>query len=112
MKIGKKLEKIEKTVGYALLAVGLVFIILPALLALWMYLSGAQVPQFVPLPTEETDALTRTFAIFTNVCLLFFIFIIAVWAGSIITSRGVTLIKEVKLKLIRKGRGVAENEEA
>jgi len=32
----------------------------------------------------------------------FFIFIIIVWAGSIISSRGVTMIKDVKLKLVRK----------
>jgi hypothetical protein len=42
-------------------------------------------------------------AIFSNVCLIFFIFIIMVWAGSILSSRGVTMIKDVKLKLVRKG---------
>jgi hypothetical protein len=47
---------------------------------------------------------------FSNVCLIFFIFIVMVWAGSIISSRGLTLIKEVKLKLV--GKSVREAAEA
>ena len=58
-------------------------------------------PQLIPMPTGETDGFSTAFTTFSNVCLIFFIFIITVWAGSIITSRGVTLIKEVKLKVTR-----------
>lgn len=94
-------NKAERIVGYTLLVIGLVFVIVPALLAFWMFLSGAQIPQFVPIPTGETDGFARAFATFSNVCLIFFIFIVIVWAGSIISSRGITLIKEVKLKVAR-----------
>ena len=95
-------KKAEKITGYTLLVIGLILIIIPALLALSMFLSGAQIPQLVPVPTGETNESTKSIVIFSNVCLIFFIFIIIVWAGSIISSRGLTLIKDVKLKLVGK----------
>ena len=102
--------KAEKITGYILLVIGLILIIIPALLAFWMFLSGAQIPQLVP--TGETNESIKSMVILSNVCLVFFIFIIMVWAGSIISSRGVTLIKDVKLKLVgkslREAAGVAE----
>jgi hypothetical protein len=94
-------KKAEKITGYTLLVIGLILIIIPALLALWIFLSGAQIPQLV-VPTGETNESTKSMVIFSNVCLIFFIFIIIVWAGSIISSRGLTLIKDVKLKLVGK----------
>jgi len=102
MKPQEKAWKIEKTAGYLLLAVGLIFIILPACLALWVFLNGAQVPQLVPVPSAQEAELTKAIATFSNVCLIFFIFIIMVWAGSIVSTRGVTLVKDVKLKLVKK----------
>jgi uncharacterized membrane protein len=103
-------KKVEKITGYTLLVVGLILIIVPALLAFWMFLSGAQIPQLVPVPTGEGSESIKSMVIFSNVCLLFFIFIIIVWAGSIISSRGVTLIKDVKLKLV--GKSLQEAAEA
>lgn len=108
-KKAQKMEKVEKTTGYALLAVGLIFIIIPAGLVLSILLSGTQIPQLVPVPTGETGETIESLVIFSNVCLTFFIFIIIVWAGSIISSRGITMIKDVKLKLVRKSlREVSE----
>lgn len=97
-----KAEKIEKISGYSFLIIGLIFIILPAVLALVLFLAGWQIPQFVPIQAGETDSYVRAFATFSNACLVFFIFVTMVWAGSILSSRGVTLIKEVKLKLVKK----------
>jgi hypothetical protein len=102
MKPQEKAWKIEKIAGYLLLAVGLVFIILPACLALWIFLNGAQVPQLVPVPATQETEFTKAMATFSNVCLIFFIFIVMVWAGSIVSTRGVTLVKDVKLKLVKK----------
>lgn len=106
----KPQEKAEKITGYTLLVIGLILIIVPALLAFWMFLSGAQIPQLVPVPTGETSEYIKSMVIFSNVCLIFFIFIIMVWAGSIISSRGLTLIKDVKLKLV--GKSLREAAEA
>ena len=106
----KPQEKAEKITGYTLLVIGLILIIVPALLAFWIFLSGAQTPQLVPVPTGETSEYIKSMVIFSNVCLIFFIFIIMVWAGSIISSRGLTLIKDVKLKLV--GKSLREAAEA
>jgi uncharacterized membrane protein len=96
-----KIEKPEKIVGGILLVIGLIFIILPVWMAYSIFAGGTKVPQLIPMPTGETDGFSTVFTTFSNVCLIFFTFIIIVWAGSIITSRGVTLIKEVKLKVTR-----------
>jgi hypothetical protein len=98
----EKAQKIEKGTGYALLVLGLILIIIPALMAFYIFLTGGQVPQFVPVPAGQENEFAEALAAFSDVCMLFFIFIIIVWAGSIISSRGVTMIKDVKLKLVRK----------
>jgi len=100
-----KVEKPEKIVGYVLLVIGLIFIIIPAWLAYSILSSGTQIPQLVPTPTGSENDFSKAFAIFSNVCLIFFIFAIIMWAGSIISSRGVTLIKEVKLKVAKASPG-------
>jgi len=98
--------KAEKISGYAVLVVGLILVILPALLAFWVFLSGAQIPQLVPFPAGETSDYVKSMVIFANACVVLFIFVVMVWAGSILSSRGLTLIKDVKLKLV--GRSLRE----
>jgi hypothetical protein len=71
-----------------------------------VFLSGSQIPQLVPFPTGETSDYLESMVIFANACVVLFIFVIIVWAGSIISSRGLTLIKDVKLKLV--GRSLRE----
>ncbi|MDI6690754.1 MAG: hypothetical protein QME50_02660 [Candidatus Bathyarchaeota archaeon] len=94
-------KKTEKIVGYVLLALGLILIIIPAILAIITFMSQSQIPQFVQIPEGASD-FVKAMAIFSNVCVFFFIFIVIVWAGSIITSRGIAIIKETKLKLVSK----------
>ena len=103
MKPQKRAEKAEKISGYTLLAVGFILIIISVILAVLMLLGAIQIPQLVQATSGETSDYVKSLAIFSNVCLIFFIFIIMVWAGSILSSRGVTMIKDVKLKLVRKG---------
>jgi len=98
-------RKAEKVTGYVMLTIGIVLIVIPAVLALVTFLNGAKVPQFVPTPTGDSDSFATAFATFSNVCLIFFMFITLVWAGSIVSSRGVTMIKDVKLKLVRRNLG-------
>lgn len=104
----EKAQRIEKTVGYTLLIIGLILIILPAALALSIFLNGTHVPLLIPTPTSE-DGFAQAVTDFSNVCLIFFIFIITVWAGSIVSSRGVTMVKDVRLKLAKRSlKEVAE----
>ena len=41
----EKAQKIEKGTGYALLVLGLILIVIPALMAFYIFLTGGQVPQ-------------------------------------------------------------------
>lgn len=94
-------KKAEKIVGYVLLALGLVLIVIPAILAIITLASQSKIPQFIQTPADAGD-FVEAMAVFSNACIFFFIFIVIVWAGSIITSRGVSMIKDVKLKLVSK----------
>ncbi len=108
----EKAQKIEKTAGYTLLIIGLFLLIFPAALALSILLSGSNIPRLVPMLTDPQDSFARAFADFSNVCMIFFILIIVVWAGSIVSSRGVTMIKDVRLKLAKRSlKEVAETVE-
>ena len=104
----EKAWKMEKITGYTLLVFGLVLIFIPVILALLVFLSAIAAPQLIPEFTGE-DEFAQSFAGFGNACLIFFLLLTMVWAGSIVTSRGVTMIKDVRLKLVRKSlREVAE----
>jgi len=87
------------------LVIGLVFIILAAILAYLLFSSGTQIPEFVPVPTEGEGEFAKALGNLSNVCLVFFIFTVIIWAGSIISRRGITLIKEIKLKIVEGSLG-------
>jgi hypothetical protein len=105
----QKAQKIEKTSGYIMLILGLFFAIIPAILAIVAFLGAVQVPQLIQYANEQ-DGLARSVSVLANACLIFFFFIIPVWAGSIISSRGVAMIKDVKLKLV--GKSLKEAKDA
>jgi Ca2+/Na+ antiporter len=98
-----RIEKPEKIVGYVVLVVEFIFIILAVILACLLVSSGTQIPEFVQIPTEGEFA--KAVATVSNVYLVFFILIIIIWAGSRISSRGITLIKEIKLKIVEGNLG-------
>ncbi len=100
-------RKAEKSVGYALITVGIILIILPAIVALWFLLTGSA-PQLIQVPGSDQGDLFRSAAVFSNVCAIFFIFVVVIWAGSIVSARGVAMVKDVKLRLVRKSLKEAE----
>ena len=51
----EKAQKIEKGTGYAVLVLGLILIIIPALMAFYIFLTGGQVLQFVPVPAGQEN---------------------------------------------------------
>jgi len=73
-----RIEKPEKIVGYVVLVIELFFIILTAILACLLFSSGTQIPEFVQIPTEGEFA--KAVATVSNVCRVFFIFIVIIWA--------------------------------
>jgi hypothetical protein len=99
----------EILAGYVLLGIGLLFIVLPSSLAISLFVSGKQIPEFIPSPAGNQSDTASSITAFSNACLVLFLLAIPVWAGSIITSRSITMVKDVRLKLMRKNLKEAEN---
>jgi hypothetical protein len=120
-------EKPEKIVGYVLLAVGLVAVIIPVCFGvsvlLWgssaipkiletpvLSLNDAEIPvdnQTAVLPIDEAninEVIERTFPA-VNLCLFFVVAVVLISAGSVLMGKGVSLIKEVKLRVVREQAG-------
>ncbi|MGD9130595.1 MAG: hypothetical protein PVH73_03360 [Candidatus Bathyarchaeota archaeon] len=123
----KIIEKPEKIVGYVLLAVGLVVVIIPVCFGvsvlLWgrsaipkiletpvLSLSDTEIPvdnQTVVLPISEANinaVIERTFPA-VNLCLFFVVAVVLISAGSVLMGKGVSLIKEAKLRVVREQTG-------
>ncbi len=95
-------RKTEKRSGYALLIIGTAIIIVAVIVSFWTLLAGMQVPQLVPVSLSGESDNVKSIIVLSNIGIVFFLYVIIIWAGSIISSRGVTLIKDVKLKLVQK----------
>jgi hypothetical protein len=75
-------------------------VIFAAWLAYSIFIGFNKVPELIPGSASDS------YLALSNSFLFFFVLAIITWAGSIITSRGVTLIKEVKLKVLKGSYGV------
>jgi hypothetical protein len=123
----KIIEKPEKLIGYMLLAVGLVVVIIPVYFGFSVLFSGssaipkileipvlsfngAEIPvgnQRVLLPIDDADInelIERTFPA-VNLALFFMVAVILISAGSVLMGKGVGLIKEAKLRVVREQAG-------
>jgi hypothetical protein len=119
----KILGKPEKVVGYVLLAVGLAVTVIPVYFGVSVLFSGssaipriletpalsfdgAEIPvgdRTVFLPISEADmneVMEQAFSA-VNLGLFCMIAVVLISAGSVIMGKGVSLIKEVKLKAVR-----------
>jgi hypothetical protein len=117
------IKKPEKTVGYVLLAFGLVVVIIPIYFGFLVLFSGSSaVPkiletpvlsfngveiavgnQTVVLPITEADingVMERMFPA-VNLVLFLVVAVVLISAGSVLMGKGVSLIKEVKLRVVR-----------
>jgi hypothetical protein len=123
----KIIEKPEKLIGYMLLAVGLVVVIIPVYFGFSVLFSGssaipkileipvlsfngAEIPvgnQRVLLPIDDADInelIEKTFPA-VNFALFFMVAVILISGGGVIMGKGVGLIKEVKLRVVRERAG-------
>jgi len=125
----KILEKPEKIVGYVLLIIGLVVVILPVYFGVSVIFTGASaIPKILETPvlsdtTTPTNNATVLLPISTadinemiektfpaiNLGLFLALSVILISAGSVIMGKGVSLIKEIKLRAVREA--VKENGE-
>jgi hypothetical protein len=107
----------HKIIGYVLLVLGLVFVVIPPVFGISVIVSGGSaVPKILETPvlSGNSSASNSTFistsnlnsiiaAVFpaVNLVLLFVLSLILIYAGGLIMSRGVSLIKEIKLTAVR-----------
>ena len=129
----KVAEKPEKIVGYVLLVFGLVVVIVPIIFGFSVLFSGSSaIPkiveapvlsfngvevsvgsQTVVLPISEADingVMERVFPA-VNLGLFLMVAAILISGGGVIMGKGVSLIKEARLKVVRAQAGEEEFEE-
>jgi len=117
----KILEKPEKIVGYVLLVVGLVVVMIPTYFGISIVFTGASaIPKILETPilsnaTTPTNNETVLLPISTadinemiektfpaiNLGLFLALSVILISAGSVIMGKGVSLVKEIKLRAVR-----------
>lgn len=117
----KIIEKPEKIVGYVLLIVGLVVVIIPTFFGISIVFTGASaIPKILETPVlsnatmptnnatvllpisaaDVNEIIEKTFPA-VNLGLFLALSVILISAASVIMGKGVSLIKEVKLKAVR-----------
>jgi len=117
----KILEKPEKIVGYVLLIIGLIVVMIPVYFGVSVIFTGASaIPKILETPvlsdaTTPTNNATILLPISTadinemiektfpaiNLGLFLALSVILISAGSVIMGKGVSLIKEIKLRAVR-----------
>lgn len=97
-------EKREKNVGYVLLAIGLSVILISIIIAFFILMGTISIPEVIEPPsgtdTGTMGELVNMLASFGDVFLAFFLLIVVEYGGGVIMSRGVRLIKEIKLSAV------------
>jgi len=117
----KIIEKPEKIVGYVLLVVGLVVVIIPTYFGISIVFIGASaIPKILETPVlsnatmptnnatvllpisaaDMNEIIEKTFPAI-NIGLFLALSVILISAASVIMGKGVSLIKEIKLKAVR-----------
>jgi len=117
----KILEKPDKIVGYVLLIIGLIVVIIPVYFGISViFTGGSAIPKILetpvlseaPTPTNNVtillqisvadinEMIEKTFPAI-NLGLFLALSVILISAGSVIMGKGVNLIKEIKLRVVR-----------
>ena len=120
-----KIEKPEKIVGYVLLVVGLAVVLIPTSIGISIIFTGnSAIPKIIEAPSISLDNVTipmgnttiviplpistaeideiieKTFSI-VNLTLFLAISVILISAGGGIMGKGVSLIKEIRLRAVK-----------
>jgi hypothetical protein len=107
----------HKIVGYTLLAIGFIVVIIPAYFGISiLFRGGSAIPKILETPVLSDSTTTSNSTIIStsslnaiitatfpavNLVLLLLLSIILIYAGGVIMGRGVSLIKEIKLRAVR-----------
>jgi hypothetical protein len=113
-----RITKPEKLTGYILLAIGFILILVPIILSILIVLGSMPIPQYVQKPsvsgTDPNAELARVMADafpLLNVIPTFLLFVVIVYAGSVLMGKGVGLVKEINWKIVKAPQKEAEETE-
>lgn len=103
-----RIEKREKLLGYVLLAIGLVVIFISVVIAILMLLGYVDLIEYIPKPVitgsgSDTDvaiAIADLVPLF-NIIPSFLLLVVLIYGGSVLTGKGVGLIKEISWKVVK-----------
>jgi len=109
--------EVHKIVGYALLVIGFIVAIIPPVLGISILFKGASaIPKILETPVLSNITTTSNSTIIStsnlnqiieavfpavNVVLLLVLSLVLIYAGGVIMGKGVSLIKEIKLRAVR-----------
>jgi hypothetical protein len=107
----------HKVVGYVLLVIGLIVVVIPPYFGISILLrGGSAIPKILETPVLSGNTTTSNSTIIStsslnqilqatfpavNLVLLLVLSLILIYAGGVIMGKGVSLIKEIKLRTVR-----------
>jgi hypothetical protein len=102
------IDKPERLVGYALLAIGLVIILISIIIAILMLLGNMGLIEYIPKPvitgsgseTEVAQVIADLVPLF-NIIPTFLLLVVLIYAGSVLMGKGVGLIKEINWQVTK-----------
>jgi hypothetical protein len=101
-----RIQKPDELAGYILLIIGVVMILIPVVMSLLILFGTMAPPIYAPTPTvngtdsnaEAARVLADTFPLL-NTIVTFLLFVVLVYAGSVLMGKGVGLIKNITLQV-------------
>ena len=109
--------ELPKIVGYVLLVIGLIVVIIPPIFGISILFNGSSaIPKILQTPVLSNSATTSNSTIIStanlnqiinatfpavNLVLLFILSLVLIYGGGVIMGKGVSLIKEIKLRAVR-----------
>jgi len=92
----------DRTMGYIMLTIGLVLLLIPSIMSLLIVSGAVGPPIYVQAPivnsTDPAAALAKVVAdafVLFNIAATFLLFVVLIYAASVLIGKGVGLIKEI-----------------
>jgi len=103
-----KIQKPDRLTGYVLLIIGLIILFIPIFISIQILLGNMPIPTFIQKPTvtgtdsaaEIARVIAEAFPLL-NIIPTFLLFVVLVYAGSVLMGKGVGLIKEIQWKVTK-----------
>jgi len=101
-----RIQRPDRLAGYVLLVIGVIMILIPIIMSMLMLVGTVSFPMYVSTPTvngtdsnaDQARVWADAFPLFNTVP-TFLLFVVLVYAGSVLMGKGVGLIKEINWTL-------------